>query len=124
MRKPSNASFAPAATTSSDNHHPKTLVYDLNARGSCASRHLEVAMTRLACLRFTLFAAFATAWLAAAAERPAMASQPNGVYVAQARVDMLPDEASATSVIIHGTFFFLQADSHYTDPKCGYMYFQ
>jgi hypothetical protein len=77
-------------------------------------------MTRLACLRATLVA---STLLAVVAARPAMASDPVGVYVAASRVDTMPSDADATSAVIHGAFMFLQADGTYTAPQCGYMYF-
>jgi hypothetical protein len=66
---------------------------------------------------------FASTLVAALAARPAVASDPVGVYVAASRVDTMPDDATATSVVIHGAFIFLQADGSYTAPQCGYMYF-
>jgi hypothetical protein len=78
-------------------------------------------MTRLACLRVTVFAG---ALLTALAARPAVASNAVGVYVAVSRVDMLPDAATATSVVIHGAFTLLRADGSYSSPQCGQMYFQ
>ena len=45
------------------------------------------------------------------------------MYVAASRVDTMPSDADATSVVIHGAFIFLQADGSYTAPQCGYMYF-
>jgi hypothetical protein len=120
MRNDSNASFAPTTTTSSASHHPKALVYDLTAFGRLRYSEWEVAMTRLACLRATLVA---STLLAVVAARPAMASDPVGVYVAASRVDTMPSDADATSAVIHGAFMFLQADGTYTAPQCGYMYF-
>lgn len=54
----------------------------------------------------------------------ARASTPNAIYVYPSRVDLLPDEASATQVVIHGAFFFWMKDFSYGAPACGYMYFQ
>ena len=78
-------------------------------------------MTRLACLRVTVFAG---ALLTALAARPALASNAVGVYVAVSRVDMMPDATTATSVVIHGAFTLLRADGSYSSPQCGQMYFQ
>ncbi len=77
-------------------------------------------MTRLACLRATVVA---STLLAVVAARPAVASDPAGVYVAASRVDTMPSDADATAVVIHGAFIFLQASGGYTAPQCGYMYF-
>ena len=54
---------------------------------------------------------------------PAWASQPSAIYTVPSRVDFYPDEANATSVAIHGAFFFYQASGAYATPSCGYMYF-
>ena len=54
---------------------------------------------------------------------PARASTPNAIYVFPSQVDFLPDQATATKVIIHGAFFFWQNGGTYSAPKCGYMYF-
>jgi hypothetical protein len=78
-------------------------------------------MTRLACLRVAVLTG---ALLTGLAARPAVASNAVGVYVAASRVDMMPDAATATSVVIHGAFTLLRADGTYAPPQCGQMYFQ
>ena len=53
----------------------------------------------------------------------AQASTPNAVYVVPSQLDFMPDAKSATSVIIHGAFFFWTKGGAYSAPACGYMYF-
>lgn len=53
----------------------------------------------------------------------AWASSPVSTYVVPSQVQFIPDEASATKVIIHGAFFFWQNGGTYNQPACGYMYF-
>ena len=78
-------------------------------------------MTRLACLRIVVLS---SAVLAVTAARTARASDPVSVYVAASRVDTMPDDASATTVAIHGAFLLIQSDGTYLPPQCGYMYFK
>jgi uncharacterized protein (TIGR03382 family) len=56
----------------------------------------------------------------------AKASEPSSIYTAPAEVEILPDDATGTRVVIGGSFFFLStpADSTYGEPRCGYMSFQ
>ena len=61
--------------------------------------------------------------LIAAAAAPARASSPCAIYVVPSQIDFFPDEANATSVAIHGAFFFWQNGGTYNAPACGYMYF-
>lgn len=58
--------------------------------------------------------------------RPAAASDPLSIYTVPTVVDILPDDATGTRVVIGGAFFFLSAPMTftYTEPKCGYMSFQ
>ena len=77
-------------------------------------------MTGLACRMSVL----ASALLVVAASRSAWASDPVGVYVAAARVDTMPDDATATTVAIHGAFILLKSDGSWMPPQCGYMYFK
>lgn len=53
----------------------------------------------------------------------AHASSPNEIYVVASKVEQLPDAKNATSVIIHGAFFFYTNNGQYSAPKCGVMYF-
>src|SRR5262245_29285920 len=53
----------------------------------------------------------------------ARASSLNEIYVVASKLDLLPNPNAATSVIIHGAFFFFTMNGQYTVPKCGYMYF-
>lgn len=53
----------------------------------------------------------------------AHASAPTSVYVVPSRVDFTPNEAAATSVVIHGAFFLMDKNGMYGSPNCGYMYF-
>jgi hypothetical protein len=63
--------------------------------------------------------------LAAVAFSPAVthASNPAAIYVVPSKLDYFPDEAKATSVAIHGAFFYYQTGGSYGAPACGYMYF-
>jgi hypothetical protein len=63
------------------------------------------------------------ALLVAAAAGTAHASAPTSSYVYPSKVEYFPDKANATSVIIHGAFFFLDKNGAYGTPSCGYMYF-
>lgn len=54
----------------------------------------------------------------------AVASSPTSSYVVPSKLEFFPDEAKATSVVIHGGFFFYQTGGSYGAPSCGYMYFQ
>jgi MYXO-CTERM domain-containing protein len=54
---------------------------------------------------------------------PAFASNPTSSYVYPSMVDFMPDQLNATSVVIHGAFFFYTANFTYTAPACGKMYF-
>jgi MYXO-CTERM domain-containing protein len=59
------------------------------------------------------------------AARTAAASSPLSTYVVPTAVDLLPSDAAATRVVIHGAFFQLtMAGGTYGDPKCGVMYFE
>lgn len=53
----------------------------------------------------------------------AHASSPVATYVVPSKLEFMPDEATATRVVIHGAFFFWQKDGTYNQPACGYMYF-
>ncbi len=55
---------------------------------------------------------------------PAWASNPAANYAVPSKLDFFPDEAKATSVVIHGSFFFYQNGGTYGAPSCGYMYFR
>src|SRR6185369_9561856 len=57
------------------------------------------------------------------------ASDPFALYVVPSKVDLLPGDADATQVVIHGVFLQLTAPATtsgpvYTTPRCGKMYFQ
>lgn len=52
------------------------------------------------------------------------ASTAVSIYTAAARVDMLPAESTATEVVIHGAFMFLDSSGNYSDAVCGTMYFR
>lgn len=54
----------------------------------------------------------------------ARASNPTSTYVVPTKLEFFPDEAKATSVVLHGGFFFYQTGGSYGTPACGYMYFQ
>jgi hypothetical protein len=58
--------------------------------------------------------------------RPAAASDPNSIYTVPTAVEILPDDATGTRVVIGGAFFFLSSPMTFTygEPKCGYMSFQ
>ena len=58
--------------------------------------------------------------------RPAAASDPNSIYTVPSVVEILPDDAAGTRVVIGGSFFFLSAPMTFTygEPRCGYMSFQ
>lgn len=60
----------------------------------------------------------------AAVPSVASASSPTSSYVVPSKLEFFPDEAKATSVVIHGGFFFYQTGGSYGTPACGYMYFQ
>jgi MYXO-CTERM domain-containing protein len=68
-------------------------------------------------MRFTPLLAFLTL------ATPAFASNPTSSYVYPSLVDFMPDQANATSVVIHGAFFFYTQNFAYTAPACGKMYF-
>ncbi|MSP60679.1 MAG: hypothetical protein EXR72_10125 [Myxococcales bacterium] len=53
----------------------------------------------------------------------AHASSPHAIFSVPRRVDFLPDEANATKVVLHGAFFFRNANNGYDSPSCGQMYF-
>ena len=55
--------------------------------------------------------------------RPAHASNPSANYTVASKLEFFPDEAKATSIVIHGSFFFYQNGGTYGAPACGYMYF-
>ncbi len=57
----------------------------------------------------------------------ALASTPNAIYVVAKRVDMIPNEANATEVVIYGNFTLYQgndAGAQYGEVTCGYMHFR
>jgi hypothetical protein len=56
----------------------------------------------------------------------AEASDPVSIYAVPTKVEILPDEATGTRVVIAGSFFFLNAPGGFTygEPRCGYMSFQ
>jgi len=60
----------------------------------------------------------------------ATASDPFALYAVPTAVEMLPSDATATRVVIHGALLFLSMtrgagkEAAYTDPKCGKMYFE
>ena len=57
----------------------------------------------------------------------AAASDPFALYAVPTAVELLPNDADATRVVIHGSFLFLTVpgtSAVYGDPKCGAMYFQ
>jgi MYXO-CTERM domain-containing protein len=64
--------------------------------------------------------------LALVVARPAAASDPNSIYTVPSVVEILPDDATGTKVVIGGSFFFLSAPMSFTygEPRCGYMSFQ
>ena len=78
-------------------------------------------MTRLACLRAI---GLASALLTVTGAGTAWASTAVSVYVAASRVDTMPDDASATTVAIHGAFILLKSDGSWEAPQCGVMYFK
>ena len=53
----------------------------------------------------------------------ALASNPAANYAVPTKLEFFPDESKATSVVIHGAFFFYQNGGSYGTPSCGYMYF-
>jgi len=58
--------------------------------------------------------------------RPAAASDPSSIYTVPSVVELLPDDATGTKVVIGGSFFFLTTPMGFTygEPRCGYMSFQ
>jgi hypothetical protein len=56
----------------------------------------------------------------------ARASDPSAIYSVPTRVEILPDDASGTRVVISGAFFFLKGGGTYAydEPRCGYLSFQ
>ncbi|HET6279883.1 MAG TPA: hypothetical protein VFH73_02925, partial [Polyangia bacterium] len=64
-------------------------------------------------------------FLAIATATPcALASNPVSFYSVPTKVDLLPNAASATEVVIHGAFIGLGTNATYGDPRCGVMYFK
>jgi len=61
-----------------------------------------------------------------AAAGPAAASDPSSIYTVPTQVEILPDDATGTRVVIGGAFFFLTTPMgfSYGEPSCGYMSFQ
>ena len=59
-----------------------------------------------------------------AAEPSGQASTPVSIYTAASRVEMLPNDATATEVVIHGAFMFVNSSGGYSDAVCGMMYFR
>jgi hypothetical protein len=57
-------------------------------------------------------------------EPSARASTPVSIYTAASRVDMLPSDALASEVVIHGAFMFVNSSGGYSDAACGVMYFR
>ena len=57
---------------------------------------------------------------------PAQASDPSSIYTVPTKVEILPDDATSTRVVISGSFFFLTTPMGFTygEPQCGYMSFQ
>ena len=53
----------------------------------------------------------------------ARASSPLSTWVVASKLDLLPNPQAATSVMIHGAFFFWSNGGQYTAPQCGFMYF-
>src|SRR4029078_10654878 len=60
----------------------------------------------------------------AGAAGTAHASSPLSIYVGASSVTQMPDEATATSVVIRGAFILLKSDGSWAAPQCGYMYFK
>jgi MYXO-CTERM domain-containing protein len=60
------------------------------------------------------------------AARPAAASDPSSIYTVPTTVEILPDDATGTQVVIAGAFFFLQSPTSfaYGEPSCGWMSFR
>lgn len=60
----------------------------------------------------------------------AAASDPFALYASPTAVELLPDAAAATRVVIHGAILFLTVPQStsgafvYNEPRCGTMYFQ
>jgi hypothetical protein len=56
----------------------------------------------------------------------AEASDPNSIYTVPTEVQILPDDATGTRVVIGGAFFLLSSPATFTygEPRCGYMSFQ
>jgi hypothetical protein len=82
-----------------------------------AAAGIEASMRSI--LRLVPFALVLTAL-------PAAASEPSSIYTVPTEVEILPDEASGTRVVIAGSFFFLTTPMGFTygEPQCGYMSFQ
>ncbi len=72
--------------------------------------------------------AWAIALAAIAVAGTASASDPVGIVTSPRAMEFKPDEATATEVVIHGTFSFNKGGAPpaytYSAPVCGYMYFK
>ena len=83
--------------------------------------------TKRSGLRFLTIGGAALVTLAGGSAR---ASDPFALYAVPTAVELLPSEANATQVVVHGAFLFLTvtqkttANAMYSEPKCGAMYFQ
>ena len=85
----------------------------------------EIVPRRRGAPRPTATLALALNLIAAGHCATARASLPTAVYTVPAKVELLPDEANATRVVLHGAFFFRNSgNTGYDAPACGYMYFQ
>ena len=80
-------------------------------------------MSGLACLPRWVWVASSFACVAFLAEPDSHASTPVSIYTAASRVEMLPTDANATEVAIHGAFMFINTSGGYSDAVCGVMYF-
>jgi hypothetical protein len=54
---------------------------------------------------------------------PARASYPVSFYSVPSKVELLPNDASATRVIIHGALIKLTPSMDYSQPACGVLHF-
>lgn len=84
-------------------------------------------MPGLACLSRwfcfpSLFLSFV--FVSLTAEPSGHASTPVSIYTAASRVEMFPSDATATEVVIHGAFMFVNSSGGYSDAVCGMMYFR
>jgi len=83
-------------------------------------------MPGLACLSrwYSIPSLFVVVFVSLAAEESGQASTPVSIYTAASRVEMLPGDTTATEVVIHGAFMFVNSSGGYSDAVCGMMYFR